>query len=91
MEEQRRNNTASECAVYYAVPAFDSSEQEYAYYQQELAKQAVEEAHTNNTASETAVYHAVPAFDSPEQELAYYERLAEREAFEERYSQPSYN
>lgn len=73
------------------MPAFDSPEQEAAYYQQERARQAFEERYDNHTASESAMYYAVPAFDLPEQEAAYYDRGAEREAFEALFHQPSYN
>ena len=77
--------------AFAAVPAFDSPEQEQAYYQQEAARQAFEETRRGVVFSENGRYSAVPAFNSPQEEQAHWQQEQERAAFADRVDHISYN
>lgn len=61
--------------------AFDTPEEEYAYWQRVNAQQAWADKYINNAGKNNPIVHAVPAFDTPEQEAEHWKFEKKKEAW----------
>lgn len=61
--------------------AFDTPEEEYAYWQRVNAQQAWADKYINNAGKNNPIVHAVPAFDTPEQEAEHWKFEKKKEVW----------